>query len=40
MQLADDRVAIPVAGGASSFNVTVAAGILLYESGRGGAMED
>jgi TrmH family RNA methyltransferase len=30
-ELADDVVAIPVAGGASSFNVTVAAGILLYE---------
>lgn len=30
-ELADEIVAIPVAGGASSFNVTVAAGILLYE---------
>ena len=30
-ELADEVVAIPVAGGASSFNVTVAAGILLYE---------
>ncbi|UCH34769.1 MAG: RNA methyltransferase, partial [Armatimonadota bacterium] len=28
---ADDVVAIPVAGQASSFNVTVAAGVLLYE---------
>jgi len=32
--LADEVVAIPVAGGASSFNVTVAAGILLYECAR------
>jgi TrmH family RNA methyltransferase len=40
MQLADDTVAIPVAGGASSFNVTVAAGILLYESRRGEAGEE
>ena len=27
----DERVTIPMSGGASSFNVTVAAGILLYE---------
>jgi tRNA G18 (ribose-2'-O)-methylase SpoU len=27
-------VAIPMVGGASSFNVTVAAGILLYERAR------
>jgi TrmH family RNA methyltransferase len=33
-ELADDVVAIPVAGGASSFNVTVAAAILLYECAR------
>jgi tRNA G18 (ribose-2'-O)-methylase SpoU len=30
----DEVVAIPMAGGASSFNVTVAAGILLYERAR------
>jgi tRNA G18 (ribose-2'-O)-methylase SpoU len=34
-ELADAVVAIPVGGGASSFNVTVAAGILLYECLRG-----
>ena len=33
-ELADEVGAIPVAGGASSFNVTVAAGILLYECAR------
>lgn len=32
--LCDDFVAIPVAGGASSFNVTVAGGVLLYEACR------
>jgi tRNA G18 (ribose-2'-O)-methylase SpoU len=39
-RLADDTVAIPVAGGASSLNVTVAAGILLHECLRGAATED
>jgi len=34
-ELADAVVAVPVGGGASSFNVTVAAGILLYECSRG-----
>jgi len=34
-ELADSVVAIPVGGGTSSFNVTVAAGILLYECVRG-----
>jgi len=39
-ELSKDVVAIPVAGGASSFNVTVAAGILLYECARGAAEKE
>jgi len=34
VNLADELVALPVAGGASSLNVTVAAGALLYEAVR------
>lgn len=33
-ELADERVALPMSGGASSLNVTVAAGALLYEAVR------
>jgi TrmH family RNA methyltransferase len=33
-ELADDRVAIPMAGGAESLNVAAAAAICLYQSAR------
>jgi len=39
-EVADDSVAIPMAGRASSFNVTEAAGILLYECMRSAPQED
>jgi TrmH family RNA methyltransferase len=35
-ELAVRQVAIPLSRGAESLNVAVAAGILLYEAGRGG----